>query len=622
MRLLQTTGRGLAGPCIVVAAAFVTLAAQVPQQTQPTFRASTDVVQLDVTVLDRERRPIRGLTIKDFTVLEDGKPVPIVAVTPVDIPAPVEPSAPWLRDVAPDVVSNAQDPDRIVVIVLDDAHTGTNGDYWDPWILKTGIRIAKDVVNGLGSNDRAAVSFTFMGRAQNFTNDKARLLTAIDSFRPKDSPSMGPPLGCSYKGKGGCVVSTLLAVAAALPTSPPRRKVIIFVSQQGVALSMDQNSLEAPTNTLDEAQALFRTLQQANVTIYAFSPAGLSVFGGSDSSLRVIAEVTGGRAIVDTNAPWEEVPAVLAETSTYYLVGFQSARADGRFHKVDVRVNRPGATVLNRSGFFASKGAPATKPAKSPAKSASPIDAAIARGFPDNDVQLGVQTAVFAGRGQAPPFVTVVTSVRVPAPVRSTDRIELVATAFDKDWKSTGAHRQTVAVIPRVAAQAHTAELLSSLPLKPGRYELRVGASIADRAGSVFADVDVPDFTKAALSGSGMLLGIAGMVKDLPGIPVVPTARRSFAASEAIEAFVRFYQGGRQPLATVQVTTTVVNSTSQRVFGRTDAVVASSFTTDRGADYRFQLPLAALPAGEYLMTVEAAVAATKVTRQVRFSVTP
>ena len=56
---------------------FVCLSAQqpptAPSQT-PTFRTGVDAVQLDVSVLDKDRRPVRGLTAADFTVLDNGKP--------------------------------------------------------------------------------------------------------------------------------------------------------------------------------------------------------------------------------------------------------------------------------------------------------------------------------------------------------------------------------------------------------------------------------------------------------------------------------------------------------------------------------------------------------------------
>lgn len=56
--------------------------AQTPA-TQPIFRGGTDLVQVDVSVLDGKRRPVRGLTAADFTVLEDGQPREIQAFTEV-----------------------------------------------------------------------------------------------------------------------------------------------------------------------------------------------------------------------------------------------------------------------------------------------------------------------------------------------------------------------------------------------------------------------------------------------------------------------------------------------------------------------------------------------------------
>jgi hypothetical protein len=58
---------------------------------RPTFRAGVNLVQLDVSVLDADRRPVRGLTATDFTVFEEGTPREIVAFTPVDLPRPVGP---------------------------------------------------------------------------------------------------------------------------------------------------------------------------------------------------------------------------------------------------------------------------------------------------------------------------------------------------------------------------------------------------------------------------------------------------------------------------------------------------------------------------------------------------
>jgi len=99
------------------------LATQQPSVPQATFRTGVDVVQVEVSVLDKDRHPIQGLTNADFTVLEDGKPRPIVAFVPVNLAEPDRASvlpAAWIRDVAPDVTTNSVRPEgRLVVIMFD-----------------------------------------------------------------------------------------------------------------------------------------------------------------------------------------------------------------------------------------------------------------------------------------------------------------------------------------------------------------------------------------------------------------------------------------------------------------------------------------------------------------------
>src|SRR2546423_13057111 len=59
-----------------------------PEPAQPpvTFRAEVNYIEVDAVVNDAQRKPVQGLTIDDFTVLEDGKPQKVTTFGIVNIP--------------------------------------------------------------------------------------------------------------------------------------------------------------------------------------------------------------------------------------------------------------------------------------------------------------------------------------------------------------------------------------------------------------------------------------------------------------------------------------------------------------------------------------------------------
>ena len=142
----------------------------------PRFRAGVDVIEIEVSVLDKDRWPVRGLKQADFTILQDGRPQEIVAYDEIAIPdAPAREPA-WSRKVAPEVQTNRVPEGRLIVLLLDDAMEP------GPYVESTKA-IARDVVSRLGPEDRAAVVFTRDSRnVQDFTADRAKLLAAIDHF--------------------------------------------------------------------------------------------------------------------------------------------------------------------------------------------------------------------------------------------------------------------------------------------------------------------------------------------------------------------------------------------------------------------------------------------------------
>ena len=144
------------------------------------FKSKVEIVQLDVSVLDKHRQPVRGLTQKDFTILEDGKPQPIVGFATFDVDNAEAPATGWMRDVAPDVATNQRKETRLFVIVMDDAMIPQ-----DPFTIQSSKKIAMSIIDKLGPDDLTAVVFTGDNRkTQDFTSDKTKLRAALDKFNP------------------------------------------------------------------------------------------------------------------------------------------------------------------------------------------------------------------------------------------------------------------------------------------------------------------------------------------------------------------------------------------------------------------------------------------------------
>ncbi|MEO7190718.1 MAG: VWA domain-containing protein [Vicinamibacterales bacterium] len=72
---------------------------------------------------------------------------------------------------------------------------------------------------------------------------------------------------------------------------------------------------------------------------------------------RLIAELTGGRSDANRMSAAKSTDLIDDSSRFYYLLGYYPAnqRWDGRFRQVTVAVNRPGATVMYRHGYYASE---------------------------------------------------------------------------------------------------------------------------------------------------------------------------------------------------------------------------------------------------------------------------
>ncbi len=622
---------GVNKPSVLFAACLacaLAAAPRAPQQPPPRFRTGVNLVVVDVSVLDEQRMPVRGLTAADFTILEEGRPQPITAFDEIDVPDVETPTAAWMRDVAPDVQCNVDQRNRrLLIIVLDDATPMPARDV--PRVRE----MARRVVDRLGPADLAAVVYVLnKKKGQEFTSNRSRLLAALDHFNGGLGAwdAFSPSALTMYQATLG----TLQGVIESLIDLPDRRKAVVFVS---VGLPVDSeavgpsaamgggnvHALGAAQDVITQTFDVFRAAQRANVNIYGLDPGGLragDVGRLNREFLQALSENTGGLAIVETNDPEPGIVQMFRENGSYYLLGYEAPnpQSQGRYRRIDIRVNRPGVTVRSRRGYLEPREAASRKPGTKSTEAPSPVLGAIASVVPKTDIALRATAAPFAVPGQRKVALAVVLQVEVgvaPSGEPRVDNVAVQVNAYNTRGRVAGSDAAKGRIPMNPGAEGNRKyEALLRLDLDPGTYHLRLGAStsLQAKSGSVYYDVDVPDFSKGPLAVSGAVIsatpGVSSAPKDRLAalLPVVPTTEREFSSGQAVTVFLRVYQPGQKPLVSVLMRARIVDSQSAEVFTNAERLDPDRFGSTRSADFALTLPVRTLPDGGYLLTIEAA----------------
>ncbi|MFN8060661.1 MAG: VWA domain-containing protein [Vicinamibacterales bacterium] len=683
----------------VTLAAHVGLARQTadpaaPQGKQPpvTFRQEVNYVEVDAVITDAQGNFLRDLSQADFQVLEDGKPQTLSTFSLVDIPIKSADRPLFAEKAIPaDTKSNADDfGGRLYMLVLDDLHTNA--------LRSTLVRNAakRFVERYMADNDIAAVVHS-SGRtdaSQEFTNSKPRLTAAINKFMGRKVRSetlgkieqynttpatdrTGPPTDPDDFERGYNARNTLGSLknlANYLSGVRGRRKALVFFSE-GIDYDIyDIFNKRDASAVLDDVREAIGAATRANVSIYAVDPRGLTGMGDDDieigglpddpslglgsrsfqselrlaqDSLRVLADETGGFAVVNTNDFGTAFDRVVRDNSAYYILGYYPTndRRDGKTRKIQVKVSRPGAVVRARKGYVAPRGKTPAKEAEATQQGSAAMKDAMQSPLQVAGLTMTVHAAPFKG---VAPNASVAISVQLdPHSLGFVEKdglfhneLEVSTLAIDAAGKSFPGERNTLKLDLR--PQTHQAveragfRLQSRLNLPPGRYQLRVAAREANenRTGSVFYDLDVPNFSnEGTLAMSGILLTSSSATasptarpdeqfKDV--LPAPATAARDFGADEALATFVEIYDNTKFNEHKVDITTTIKSDDGRSMFSTTEERAKSEIQGGKGGyGVTARIPLTEFTPGLYVLSVEAksrASGVAPVSRDVQFRV--
>ena len=647
-----------------------------PQSPQaPTFRLNVEYVEVDAVVTDRDGQFVRGLAKEDFQIFEDGKPQPISTFAVVDIPVERAPRPLGAANaIEPDVRTNERPFDgRIYVMLVDDLHT-----YFGR-TPRVRAAARQFIQQHLGANDLMAVVHTAgpSDASQEFTSNRRLLLAAVDrTLGPKlDSATvtkteeyfrtqsrgrqagdpLTDPIEAERRTNARQSLNALKNIAEWFSTVRGRRKTILFVSE---GIDYDITDFQNPGTSLimDATRETLAAAARGNVSIYGIDPRGLTDLGDqsievgsfpddtslglgnqslqnelrlSQSSLRQLSDDTGGFAVVNRNDFSTAFDRIVRDNSSYYAMAYYppSDKA-GKFHKIEVRVRRPDLRVRARQGYVTPKPASPVKDVKekSPAAAANNLVTPKLREVLDSPLPVsGLSMKIFVTpfKGTAP-NASVLLGVELRGRDLRLDPADKVAVTYavvDSDGKiragSTDSLGMTLKPETKTRVAASGLRLLERMELPPGRYQVRVAAHDpgGGNAGSVVADLEVPDFGKLPFSMSGVALTSASAVATptvrpdellrqvMPGPPV---AARSFPQNDDVALFVEVYDNDAAKPHKVDITTTVTSDEGKVMIKAEEARDSSELQGRRGGyGYAARFVLKDLPPGPYVLTVSA-----------------
>jgi len=545
---------------------------------------TSDSVRIDAIVTDARGRSVENLKPGEFELREDGTVQAITGVQLVHAP-------------------------RLVAIYLDEYYVSPSNTA----IVKAALH--RFVDDDLLADDKAVILRPLDSLLTiTLTQDRAALHKVIDAFEGRrgdyqprtefERRYLVTDRGRADQQRAQSTWSTLNALTLHLANLGVGRASILLVSEQADPVVRRRGMFEGlPTST-----SVTRTANRSNVSIYVFDPRDAAQRAASPDEgpnlLRVLADDTDGTIISGPDSVDAGLRRMLADASSYYLLSYRSERfRDGIFHAITVIVRRPGVNVRSRNGYWA--------PTPDEIQRANMIAHA---NDPPPPLKLQparhVSTMIrpWFGMARGDNGRTRVTFVWEPAAIVPGDR--KAKTPVRVVMKATGSDGTT-------AFEGTVRERASAVfDVPPGRttFMMTIEDAAANAIDSDVRDVIIRDLKGAVALGTPEVFRArtARDVRELADEATpVPVSAREFSRAERLVIRVPAY-GASTPAMTATLMSPAKQAIRQLTVDR---------STSASSVAQIELPLAALPPGQYSVEISARLAGGGVQESVKFRVT-
>jgi VWFA-related protein len=517
------------------------------------LRTESDLVLTNVVVRDAKTGElIRGLKQSDFTILENGKPQQISSFDfeSVDMAQPLnEATISGLAAAQSKAGGGARPEDlrnhRLIVFFFDLTSM-------QPEDLDRSVTAAKDFLSKkLQPADLVAlVSLdTSLKVDQDFTSDKDLLIGKIGMYNGTEGDAFAQGANANsnqVEDASGYTpdeseyndVNTdrelyaLRAISKSLEKINQKKSLLYFsggLTRDGIE---NQASLRSAINAAVRANLSIYSLDTRG--LQAISPLGdastaslrgTGSFNGgaiqnnfnsnfaSQETLTTLSADTGGKAFLDSNDFSPAFAQIQRDTSAYYVIGFHPSNPakDGRYRKLQVKVNRPGVKLEYRPGYYA----PADYQHAGKEDRERELQDELGSDLPATDVALYLDAFYFRLEENRfyVPVSLIVPGSQIPF-VKGGNRdkatLDVIGEVIDEAKRPIGHVRETVklAVDEQQQARQKNIQYSTSFNLPAGKYHLKfvVRENQSGHMGSFEADIVLPDLRKTPLKLSSILL--------------------------------------------------------------------------------------------------------------------
>ncbi len=381
------------------------------------LKTETRLIEVVVSVRDRRGSPVTDLKASDFVITDNGKPRSFTIFNLNEIKSAAPDSVGGqsetprtLPSLPPNMFTNTRisappTSGHSTIILLD----GVSG-WFDSFVL--GSKGVQALMNRVPADEKIALYVISKGQGlgiiQDYTTDRQLLTHAMATFIPRStSPA---PAGTGPGGDGDGMKERASPMGGVITRGRPRyptgdsvRDLELQMATESVRLSMQalaerlrslpgRKSVFWVTEGFPPQQLrgmnssawdkTFAALNDANLEINTVDTDGLGgparMWGpGGILTMQQIAEKTGGEAFFHRNDLDAAMATGIAHTRSSYTLGFYVTEADGKYHELKVRADRPNLQLNYRQGYWArSEGAAEVEARKSDLDSVllNPID--------------------------------------------------------------------------------------------------------------------------------------------------------------------------------------------------------------------------------------------------------